>query len=345
MRKAESFNLAFLDIMACGLGAVVLVLVLLKGPTEASQASVEDLESLQQKIQSLQSENKNINEKISDASNAHSSAIKESQDQLAELEKVKQSISSKQSEIKVLEQKLASVKKLPKVSKAPTPKEAPTPERHLVGLDVTGSKIVILLDQSASMVDESLLQIAIGKAKGVSGRKNSLKWVRAKKITNWIMDQVPAGSKFKVLTFNDQPKWMTSNWVYKSDIAKISSLRQLIESTDPSKGTNLEKAVLKAQSESPDAIYLVTDGLPTIGDKSDSVIPSGGCGGPLSGKTVSGQCRVTLMNDLISQTQGFRGRVSVVLLPLEGDPQAAPMFSKWALASGGKMLSPPRGWP
>ena len=29
MRKAESFNLAFLDIMACGLGAVVLVLVLL----------------------------------------------------------------------------------------------------------------------------------------------------------------------------------------------------------------------------------------------------------------------------------------------------------------------------
>jgi len=33
------------------------------------------------------------------------------------------------------------------------------------------------------------------------------------------------------------------------------------------------------------------------------------------------------------------------LLPLEGDPQAAPELSKWVLSTGGALISPAATWP
>ena len=37
--------------------------------------------------------------------------------------------------------------------------------------------------------------------------------------------------------------------------------------------------------------------------------------------------------------------VNVILLPMEGDPQAAPAFWVLALRTGGSMLAPAEAWP
>ena len=60
MRRPEGFNLAFLDILACGLGAVVLILVLLKNQErlagdEPEQARFQ-VSSIEQDISTLTEE-------------------------------------------------------------------------------------------------------------------------------------------------------------------------------------------------------------------------------------------------------------------------------------------------
>ena len=44
-RKSEGFNLAFLDIMSCGLGAVVLVFMLVKHNVDDSSVEIEKLKN------------------------------------------------------------------------------------------------------------------------------------------------------------------------------------------------------------------------------------------------------------------------------------------------------------
>ena len=66
-RKSEGFNLAFLDIMACGLGAVILVFMLVKHnasdlPVEPDLLlrDVQQLEQQQLELQELLAEVKEI---------------------------------------------------------------------------------------------------------------------------------------------------------------------------------------------------------------------------------------------------------------------------------------------
>jgi hypothetical protein len=47
----------------------------------------------------------------------------------------------------------------------------------------------------------------------------------------------------------------------------------------------------------------------------------------------------------VATATGKPVRISIVLMPLEGDPDAAPLFSKWALSKGGVMLSAAKDWP
>ena len=68
MRRPEGFNLAFLDIMACGLGAVVLILVLLKNQEGASaevqQEPVVDVAALEQQISKLTNEVQKLQDQL-----------------------------------------------------------------------------------------------------------------------------------------------------------------------------------------------------------------------------------------------------------------------------------------
>jgi hypothetical protein len=82
----------------------------------------------------------------------------------------------------------------------------------------------------------------------------------------------------------------------------------------------------------PDNIFLITDGLPTQGDKA----PKGG--------TVSGRERLRIFNRAINHIlPGIP--VNTMLLPLEGDTAAAGAFWGMAIATRGAFITPARDWP
>jgi hypothetical protein len=82
----------------------------------------------------------------------------------------------------------------------------------------------------------------------------------------------------------------------------------------------------------PDNVYLLTDGLPTMGLEYPERTG------------VSGRERMAHFE------RALRGRpstipINVLLYALEGDPQAAPAYWALALQTGGSLMAPSEDWP
>ena len=82
----------------------------------------------------------------------------------------------------------------------------------------------------------------------------------------------------------------------------------------------------------PDNIFIITDGLPTIGKDSSK-----------SGN-ITGAQRYRLFNQAIANL-GQSIPVNSMLLPLEGDPYAAAAFWRLAIITKGAFVTPARDWP
>ena len=77
-RKTSSFNLSFIDIISCGLGAVVLLLILIKDAPffieqelNESEIEVEDNSELQRTVNDLGDENDDLSKLIINLSLIH----------------------------------------------------------------------------------------------------------------------------------------------------------------------------------------------------------------------------------------------------------------------------------
>ena len=81
-------------------------------------------------------------------------------------------------------------------------------------------------------------------------------------------------------------------------------------------------------------MILITDGLPTQGDKP-----------PLIRTLVTAEQREDLMKDAVRSLPASTPPINVVLLPMEGDPSAPIFFWHLAKATGGGFLSPAKDWP
>lgn len=110
----------------------------------------------------------------------------------------------------------------------------------------------------------------------------------------------------------------------------IETLTRLI----PAQGTNLEKAFIAAAqlNPKPDNIYLITDGLPTLGSRSSRKT------------TISGEDRLKLFNKAVDRLPK-RTPVNTILTPIEGDPHAAITYWRLARATQGSFMSPSKDWP
>ena len=101
----------------------------------------------------------------------------------------------------------------------------------------------------------------------------------------------------------------------------------------PSGGTRLDTTLAKVtrMNPRPDAVYLITDGLPTQGQswfKKNRVSPAQ---------------RMAFFQEA---TGGIAGPpFNIVLLPLEGDPAAAGAYWEFAMQTDGQFLAPAEDWP
>ena len=355
MRRTETSTLAFLDVMACGLGAVILILVVLKqqAPIEAApqpenSISTEhmqaDLDSLQDELDELQA-----------ARATSQSDLQAQTDRVAKMavavEQTSTDLAAASAQTDALDQSIsAATAELASQQRAVPPDaidtRRTTQPQYLVGMKVTGKKIIILLDRSASMTARTLLQIVRYKAGPAAARRSAEKWVNAQNAVWWLTARAPAQSKLQIASFSDTTNFHTEKWVSATDGTTLAALKAKMATLVPEGSTNLQAAVEAAMKAGGDSIYIITDGLPTAAPGGQRLFGLDGCGSKLfSRKQVTGKCRVSLFQRTVATATGKPVRISVVLMPLEGDPDAAPLFSKWALSKGGVMLSAAKDWP
>lgn len=352
-RSSDGFNLAFLDVMACGLGAIILILMLVKF-NAATDVPSDELERLQEELQALQQGSATASASLESVDNsiaAQTVTAEEIRQRIQQL-KIQQdasqrALNDKKAVLADVEQSLAAA--APKQAADNVQLQGAGEENYLLGLKVEGKHIGILVDTSASMADEKLIDIIRLKIGSNADKKNAPKWQRTKRVVRWLLARLPQSAKVSVVSFNNSASIVGSRELVSAN--NTNSMKQLatgIEQLIPRNGTNLQLALNKIQEVSPQMthLYIVTDGLPTLGKRSKSLGALASCGSLFGkSKTITGECRLRLFDYTLQQAKLSGVEVNIILLPLEGDPHAPQAYWNWAAATGGLMISPADSWP
>jgi len=344
--------------MACGLGAIILVFMIVKNNVDQPKAEVDQAQTQTQQLQAdltqLRGQNAALQQSIAklDADALHAmDSISKKQAVVAALNKqVNKASDSVQNKKEQLSAVKDSIKKAPKANKDDIVKnDRGGEETYIMGLKVEGRKIALLIDSSASMTDEKLIDIIRRKNTSNSNKQRGPKWQRTKRIARWLLARTPKSSQLSVLAYNQSVHTIGgTGWLSSRDANAIRAIYSGLDSLVPSGSTNLQAGLKKVSALQPSDIYIITDGLPTAGPaRYSSLNPFSSCSSLLGkSNTISGACRVKLFRQSVNDT-AFRANVSVniILLPIEGDPQAAPEYWAWSAATGGLLISPAQSWP
>jgi hypothetical protein len=360
-RKTEVFSLSFLDVIACGFGAIVLFYTILSAQAGVQRQQRND--DLQAEVDRLEEEVlegyknlvvlKNSLESTDEAVPAEGLAARileetrRLQQQLAEAE---HDTLSKREAIERLKQDLRSLEEGTRRLSAGTPSPGQPGTRikgfvgsgdrqYLTGLKVGGERIVILVDVSASMMDDTVVNVIRLRNMPESRRKSAAKWRRTVATVDWLTAQLPAKAKFQAYGFNTQARALVAGsegqWLSAGDPEALNDVLRELRRTVPQEGTSLENAfaAVNALAPRPDNIILVTDGLPTQGASP-----------PALRKTIDGEGRLRLFERALAKLPADVP-VNVILLPMEGDPLAPGAYWTLTRRTNGAFLSPARDWP
>ncbi len=233
-------------------------------------------------------------------------------------------------------------------TKSPTPKET---QHHLLGIKVEGPRILILVDHSASMSDTHLNDIIRFQIEDMPVKRMAPKWKRTIAIVRWLIEQVPPDSQLMIVHYNRKADFLHGkSWIDPGHIQSRETLFDGLEALYPDEGTNLYEVLQLVVDHrlEPSNIYLVTDGLPTLGPGPDRAHRDfTGCNTFHSKSvTITSACRKALFfSATVPFSRQIPAKVNVILLPLEGDPEAVYPYWSWASATGGILASPVSNWP
>jgi hypothetical protein len=210
--------------------------------------------------------------------------------------------------------------------------------QYLSGLKVGGTRIFILVDASASMLADDIVNAVRRRFLADEVRMRADKWQQAVKAVDWLSTQIPRQSKYQIYVFDTRARPVLEGtdgvWLEAKDAVKLGKAVAVLRQTAPFGGTSLHHAfaAAKAMNPPPDNILLLTDGLPTQGEKRPRR------------KTISGKDRLRLLERSLDALPR-RVPVNIILYPMEGDPMASPAFWKVAMATRGSMMTPSKDWP
>lgn len=357
-RGFTTFNLSFLDIMSCGFGAVVLVFLIIDHSIDVqseernadllAEVSLldEDVREGRAGLVRLRNTIDEVDLRIVEAQGLDTRIREELEDLEARINELRREDPSQRQDIAALQAELrqleSEVERLRASAREPTGRSAREftgdgERQYLTGLNLGGRHIAILLDSSASMLADRLVNIIRLRNMPEPVRQRAPKWRRAVETTHWISARFPPGAEYQILAFNTAATPLlpetAGNWLPVSDSAQLGRAIDALEKITPTGGTNLLAAfqAVAAMKPAPDNIYLITDGLPTQGS------------GTAPAK-VSERERMKYFNQALAALP--RGiPVNVILAPMEGDPMAASAFWQLAIATRGAFLSPSKDWP
>ena len=358
-RRHATFSLSFLDIMACGFGAIVLLFMIIDHASdvlfeEVNQDLLAEVSLLEEEV--LEGEERrvrvrntidDIDQRTAEAQGRARRIIDETRrtvEEMAELDKDSlariEHINQLQTELETLEQESERLAAEGKDQDGENVRQflGQGDRQYLTGLKLGGRRLLILLDASASMLDQSIVNVIRMRNMPEEVRRNSEKWRRSVATVEWLVAQLPPASDYQIYTFNTDVspaiQGTLGQWLQVKDSEQLNDAVEQLSQIVPAGGTSLEDVFVEVGNlvPKPDNIYLLTDGLPTQGRK------------PPRGNTVSGKKRLELYNEALRQLPvGIP--VNVILAPMEGDYMAASAFWRLAQATNGSFLSPSKDWP
>ncbi len=360
-RQSEVFSMSFLDCMSCGFGAVILFFMIINSHSDITQD--EDMQVLQAEtdkleievlegrknlaltrtsIQKLETETTEAKTQISMIraliAELQAELAKYDNNTLAKIERVEKL----QSDIKSLEEEIRRLLALKQEADALGENvrtfKGDGDRQYLTGLKLGGERTLILVDRSASMLHETIVNVI--RRRNLPDREKLLsrKWRQVVASADWLTSQFRPESEWQIYMFNNTAEPVVKGtdglWLKADDGSQLDEAIRTLRRTVPENGTNLHAAfqVIKDMNPRPDNVILLVDGMPTMD-------------APTTSKAViSGNERLNLF---YSATQLIPSGipVNVMLYPMEGDFYAPTSLWSLALKTRGSFISVSRDWP
>ncbi len=361
-RKTEVFSMSFLDCITCAFGSVVLVYVLINAQgglrrsaeTKSLHAEVDKLEQqVLEGYQHLVAVRNSIQQ--TDAERVRTEGMGErvleltrkTQEELADADKAtlsrREAIEQLKADLKSLDEGTRRLEGASKSTEATGTRvrgfTGQGDRQYLTGLKVGGKHIALLVDASASMLDETVVNVLRMRNMSDARKLLSEKWRRTTSTVDWLAAQLPMESEFQMFAFNTQAwplvEGSAQRWLKVNDPNALTDALSALHKTVPKEGTSLENVfiAMNALNPKPDNVILITDGLPTQGASA-----------PLLKKTVDGEDRLKLFERAVAKYPRDVP-MNVILMPMEGDPSAPSAFWLASRRTGGSFLSPAKDWP
>jgi hypothetical protein len=361
-RKTEVFSMSFLDCITCAFGSVVLVYVLISAQgglrkmsesksqrAEVAKLEEQVLEGYQHLVQLRNSMVQTEDEKVK-TEGLGTRVLSETERLKVELADSDKQTLSRREAIERLKADLKSLEEGARRLEGATTDPSATGTRvrgfigtgdrqYLTGLKVGGQHILVMVDVSASMLDETVVNILRMRNMSDTRKLMSDKWRRTLSTIDWIASQLPLESEFQLYVFNTKTWALAPNsdgkWLKVNDPNALGDAMQALHKIVPKDGTSLENAItaLNALNPRPDNVIMITDGLPTQGASA-----------PLIRKTIDGDDRLKLFQRAFAKYP-HQVPFNAILMPMEGDPNAPSAFWVAARATGGSYMSPSKDWP
>ena len=357
-RQLTPFSLSFLDIMSCGFGSAALLFLIIKHNVDVNVPTPVDNRDAASEVTQLEEEvrigERNlararndiaaVDEELVVAKGMARRVMEEIQETRSLMERLEQDVSAVE-----LDRLKLNIKQLEEQKKRLEAEVAKTSDQtlrlvgegnreYVTGLKLGGKRLLILLDGSASMLDDTIVNVIRFRNMRDERKRNAPKWAQTLRQTEWLLSRFPRDAKYQIKVFNVKTSPVLPGggrqWLDVSDRKALQQVVNALRRIVPEGGTNLEQAFasIARMQPLPDNVYLLTDGLPTQGSRRTR------------GLTITGKQRLKLFERAVKKLPA-RVPINVVLAPLEGDPAAAHAFWRLAVSTRGSFISPTEDWP
>ena len=359
-KQMNVFSLSFLDAMTCGFGAVILFFMIINANVDLRrEETLDDLASEVDRMElKVLTGRRNLVEMKEDLVRLIEqwSLLAERRErivtQIREVEEESDAINADSStREEIIERLRSELEELEAETERLADEQTPQiagdrlrgftgdgNRQYLTGLRMGGRRVVILVDASTSMLDRTVVNIFRRRNMSEAQQLQAPKWRQAVNTLDWLTTQIPPGTQIQIFAFNDAA-WSllegdAAAWHTVTDAGQLDAAVAKLGETVPRGPTSLHAAfaAMRPLDPRPDNIYLLVDGLPTMGE-----VPPNRSG-------VTGEQRLRHF-ERAERTLPFNVPVNIILYAMEGDPFAAPAYWKMALDTGGSMMAPSEDWP
>lgn len=347
-RRNIAFSLSFLDIMACGFGAVTLLFLILRhNATEIQTPDVRlsaEVDLLQMDIRQAEAKKTQLLNSLEEITLELVEAQGLSDRVLTDLQETEKSTQADPNDLDKLRRQVEQLEdetaQMEEVEFGDKVREflGDGNRQYLTGLKLGGERVLILVDGSASMLADTVVNAVRRRNMDDAQKKQSPKWQWTLRTVEWLVAQLPASSRFQIYVFNTEAQAALTGsegeWLDAADSLAMEDAIAGLKQYSPGSGSSLTNGfgAIADFENRPDNVFLLTDGLPTQGKN------------PPRKYMVSGEQR---RKHFLAAIKEFpRGvPLNTILFPMEGDPEAAALFWQTALNTNGAFIAPSRDWP